>query len=437
MIVACTVFVAGIGLLVMGSIGYLLILLCAAALAHQSTRRRKQSTPQEIAPPALRLVVLVPAHNEEIVLAATLESLAVQDYPAALREVVVVADNCTDNTAQIAKGYGVTVLERSDFVKRGKGYALEWAIAPLMARPEPPDAVLIVDADTSAAPDFVSVLAARLAACNDSNGCALQGRYGVLNSGAGWRATLMAAAFDLINHVRPLGSDRLGLSVTLKGNGMAFTRETLQAVRWQGDSLTEDLDYSLALMRQGIHVRYVPEARVLAQMPVTVGQAASQRARWEGGRYRLLRERALPLLFEGLRRPRLVLLDAALGLLIPPLAELTALLILWGGLILLGSLRHLLLGPVVFTSLFALSALGFLGYVFGGLWIAGARRDVYAALFRAPLYIVWKFALYAKGLLRRKDASSHPPEWIRTEREPLGTPPVDPPRNPTPDKTVR
>jgi 1,2-diacylglycerol 3-beta-glucosyltransferase len=366
--------------------------------------------------------VVVPAHNEELVLASALESLRAQTYPAHLLEVVVVADNCTDTTAEIAREYDVTVWERSDSEQRGKGYALAWTIEVLLARSDPPDAVVIIDADTWVAPDFVALMADRLTALQEGEGCcALQGRYGVLNGTEGWRSALMSGAFELVNHIRPLGADRLGLNVSLKGNGMAFTREVLERARWQGHSITEDLDYSLDLLRNHrLRVRYVPEARVLAQMPVTSEQAASQRVRWEGGRYRLLRERALPLLLEGVRKRSLPLLDAGFALLLPPLAELAALLLLWSGLIAFGSRKSLLFEPGEFALLCALSLLGFVAYVCGGVRVAGVPPAVYAALFKAPFYIVWKLVLYASRFLHhRSDAAGSRSEWVRTARTPI------------------
>jgi len=428
-----TIVVSGIGLMVVACIAYLLLLLAAAALAQHTARRsarRNGSEQTRTSAPNQMITVVVPAHNEELVLAATLSSLQAQDYPAALREIVVVADNCTDSTAQIAYDYGVTVLERFNTEERGKGYALDWAISQLLARTNAPDAVVIVDADTWVAPDFLGIMAARLADYQDAEGCcALQGRYGVLNQADGWRSALMSGAFDLVNHIRPMGYDRLGLSIALKGNGMAFTREVLKRARWQGHSITEDMDYGLDLIRaHNIRVRYIPEARVLAQMPVTAEAATSQRRRWEGGRYRLLRERALPLLIEGLQKRNLALFDAAIALLVPPLAELAAFLLLWGGLIALGSARHLLLGAPWFLALFALSSLGFVAYVLGGFRVADAPREVYGSLLRAPFYIVWKLALYGVGLVKRRGVSKSQPEWVRTDRIAVATPTPETPR---------
>jgi len=424
-----TILVSGIGLVILGCIAYLLLLLAAAALSKRAARRSSSRGNAQTATPTpnTTLAMVVPAHNEELVLAATLSSLRAQDYPEALMEIVVVADNCTDSTARIARDFGVTVLERFNTEERGKGYALDWAISQLLARSEAPDAVVIVDADTWVAPDFLGIMAARLAECQDAEGCcALQGRYGVLNRAEGWRSALMSGAFDLVNHIRPMGYDRLGLSIALKGNGMAFTREVLRRARWQGHSITEDMDYGLDLIRShNIRVRYVPEAHVLAQMPVTAEAATSQRQRWEGGRYRLLRERALPLLVEGLRKRNLALFDAAIALFVPPLAELAAFLLLWGGLIALGSVRHLLLGAAWFAAIFALCCLGFATYVLGGFQVAGAPREVYGSLLKAPFYIVWKLALYAAGLVKRRSgASKGQPEWVRTDRMAVAAPPT-------------
>ena len=393
-----------VGLFALAAVASLLVLLLAAACSRR---------PALAASAPLLLAVIVPAHDEELVLAGTLASLKAQSYPADCFEIVVVADNCLDSTALIARSLGATVLERTNAQERGKGYALNHATQYLLALPLVPDAFVIIDADTQAAPDFLSSMSARIAQNKDPRGLgAWQGRYGVLNARDGWRAALMTAAFDLVNHVKPLGRDTLGLSAGLKGNGMAFTRALAEALPWPGGSLTEDLDYGLELARRfGRRVQYIPEARVEAQMPATAGQAASQRSRWERGRAGLVRERALPLLWEGLRRRSLLLLDAAFDLLTPPLAELAALLLLFAGLTALGASAHLLPHPKLWLAAAASGLLGLCIYVLCGLRVAGASADAYAALARAPFYALWKFAL----LFTKKSGS----DWVRTERAPL------------------
>ena len=191
--------------------------------------------------------------------------------------------------------------------------------------------------------------------------------------------------------------------------------------------MTEDIDFGLDLVRDhGVRVGYLPEALVLAQMPATAAQAASQRERWEGGRYRLLRRRALPLLVDGLRRRDWALCDAAFDLALPPLAELAALLLLWGVLVAAGGALRLLPGAGAWGAAVASAAIGLAGYVLGGLAVSGAPRAAYLALARAPFYAVWKFVLYFRraGGGGRPAGSAAETPWVRTARLPTGPPPA-------------
>ena len=268
--------------------GYLLTLLVASIFGSKQRRsngERRESdnthTPQ--------IAIVIPAHNEREVINQPLETLARQTYPAERFTVYVIADNCTDNTAEIARHFpSVQVWERTNVAERGKGYALDWAFSQLLANnpesnnPENKkiEAFCIIDADTLVAPDFLEKMVPYLT----PNGlpCAVQARYGVANSDESWRSALMGAAFDLVNHLRLLGSDNLGGFIGLKGNGMLFSRQTFEEVKW-GRSITEDLDYSLDMLECGFPIRYVPEARVTSAMPTGDKQAQSQRDRWERG----------------------------------------------------------------------------------------------------------------------------------------------------------
>ena len=405
-----------------GSALYLLFLLLVSFSAPRRLAKISAAPAQSDLPP-MRFAVVVPAHDEALVIDATLASLLAADYPPTAFEVVVIADNCSDETADIAQKRGVTVLQRTNLQERGKGYALQWAFENLLARTTPPDAFVVVDADTWVAPDFLSVMAYALRIRQNENGlAAVQGRYGVLNATENWRTALMAGAFDLFNHVKPLGRDALGLSVGLKGNGMAFTRAVMEAAPWQGTSITEDIDYGLDLLHIGVRVGYEPRALVRAQMPTTAKQAASQRERWEGGRTNLLKTRALPLLSEALRKRSLSLVDAATDLLVPPLAELAALLALWGIWIAIGTIFYLTAQPGVWSGLWIFAVLAFVVYIFGGFAVSGAPRQAYTALLFAPGYAVWKMALMAARPFRRKTAGGGTPsgeEWVRTERAPM------------------
>ncbi|MEI6431636.1 MAG: glycosyltransferase family 2 protein [bacterium] len=415
-----------LGVVVVSCVGYLLTLMISA------TRRRKPVGNASVGNEE-KFTIVIPAHNEEMVIGATLNSLKALDYRADRFHIVVIADNCTDATISIVRAMSVQVMERNNLEQRGKGYALEWAFRSLLADTgefsSDADAFVIVDADTIVAPDFLREISRRLwknvaPAQRREYQAALQGRYGVLNTSDSWRSALMTAAFDLVNHVKPLGRDYLGFSVGLKGNGMAFTRALLLNSPWQGSSITEDIDYGLDLLQnRGIAVGYAPKAIVTAQMPVTAKQSESQRERWERGRYKLMRQRAIPLLGEGIRRGNFRLIDAALDLLIPPLAELFALCAAWLVLGLIG--WFLGLNPVMTVVPPIIAFIAYICYVLGGLKVAGARPEAYSALLRAPGYALWKFALlFAPGRRKAQTAGADAEEWVRTERTAMPTQPT-------------
>jgi 1,2-diacylglycerol 3-beta-glucosyltransferase len=269
----------------------------------------------------------------------------------------------------------------------------------------------------------VRIMASRLVSNADSRGyCALQGRYGVSNGRSSWRAGLMAGAFELFNHVRPLGRDWLGMSVGLKGNGMAFTRRLLENARWSGSSITEDIDFALDLCRyHNVRVKYVPEAVVTTPMPTTSGQAVVQRSRWESGRTRLLRERGLPIIVEGLRRGNVVQFEAGMDLLMPPLAELAMLLAIWAVVVGLGVSTGALDRQLWMTTV-AATSIGLFLYILGGFALAGASPDAYYALLFAPFYAVWKIHLQVGRRLHRRRAVEM--AWVRTPRERIGDDPT-------------
>ena len=411
--------------------GYLLFILISAATAP----KRKSTVTARAS--LLSATVVIPAHNEEDVISATLQSLAAVQPPL---PVVVIADNCTDRTAQLARDAGAFVIERQNKDERGKGFALAFAFDILMrgagnaneVRGAGADAYIVVDADTQVQPDFAVRLLAELPD-DPSVLAAVQGRYGVMNGGDGWRAALMSAAFDLVNHVRLLAIDHAGGCLGLKGNGMAFTRGCLEQYPMSGRSVTEDLDYAMDLMQHGgIRVQYAPHAFVCAQMPVTGDQARSQRQRWEGGRYRVVRSRAPQLLKALISTGDLRLVGAMFELLQPPLAEQVAGCI---GLSSLAILCVLLGSPLAGIAMMAagFSVASVLMYVFFGLGLAGAKKETFKALAFAPIYIVWKLVLYAVGLVSgrrsgKADTGGADAEWVRTSR--IKIPIVDERTNP-------
>jgi len=353
--------------------------------------------------PRLRFDIIVPAHNEYGGIEATVTSLLAVDYPRHLFRVLVVADNCTDDTAAVASRSGATVLTRQNAERRGKGYALAFAFERSLSDGFA-DAVVVVDADTVVSPNLLSAFAGRL----QSGEGALQASYGVRNRDASWRTRLMCLGLALFHDTRSLGRERLGLSSGLRGNGMAIRSDVLQRVGYDAFSVVEDMEYGFALAEAGIRVAWVEEARVLGEMAASEEASRTQRRRWEGGRLTMLRQ-FLPRLVRGafVRRDpvRLVL---ALELLIPPLATLT--LAASVGLAVAASLSHLGVAAVWSLAPWALALVSLFVHVGRGWALSGLGWRGALDLAHVPAYVVWKLTLPFRG--RRSPAG----EWVRTRR---------------------
>jgi cellulose synthase/poly-beta-1,6-N-acetylglucosamine synthase-like glycosyltransferase len=367
-------------------------------LAVAATRWRPRARP--IAP-RYRFALLVPAHNEELLLPRLLQSFADLAYPPDLYDVHVVADNCTDNTAVFASAAGAFVHERTNLQERGKGYALRWLLTRLAERGLRYDAYVIIDADSVVSANLLAVLSAHLAQGDQ----AIQCYYGVLNAGESWPSALRYVALTLFNGLRPRGRDTLRLSAGLRGNGMCFAAPIIERFGWDAFTLAEDAEFHLVLVGAGVRVAYAGEATVLADMPTSLRQSQSQNVRWERGRLHLLRTYALPLLADAVRRRDAMRLDAVAEGFVPPLAVLMG----------LSSLSFALTAILRLRAARRLSALVLLGqalYTLVGLRLAGAGVRAYLALFMAPVYIVWKVWIYLIAAIGLR--GKH--QWVRTER---------------------
>jgi len=370
---------------------YLLLLLAAAA------RRFPAPTPSEV---ACRFLVVVPAHDESLGLLPTLTSLRAQDHPAELVEVVVVADNCKDDTAEVARRAGARVWERTEPALLGKGHALAWAFDRALAEPVRPDAVVVVDADCTCTPGLLTTMAAHLA----GGARAVQARDDVANLDASWNAALRAAAMLLFNTVRMRGKQGLGASVGLSGTGMCLRTDVLEQVPWRASSLSEDIEQHVALVRAGVLVRFADGAGVRSAVPTTRRQAAQQELRWEAGRLGVARRHGLPLLREGLqRRDRSTLVNGLDALTLPHTA-FTAAVVGAGAATAVARSRP-------GAALLGVAIGGQAGYVLGGLALVGAPPEVWRALLRAPVLVAAKVPLFARVLTGRG-----PLRWVRTER---------------------
>ncbi|MBM3423271.1 MAG: glycosyltransferase family 2 protein [Chlorobi bacterium] len=350
----------------------------------------------------LNIGVLIPAHNEEEGIARTIRNVQACDYPANRLDIYVIADNCTDGTADAARNAGATVLERTDAVNRGKGQALDWFLKEHQPLYRGTDAITIIDADVAPDNGYLREISLSLSQPGIQT---VQAYNGVSNPRAGWRPGLIDAAFNVFNHLRMAGPYRLSGTCVLKGNGMAFRADLLQRTGWPCHSIVEDMEFSLRLLQEGISVHYNPDAIIRSEMVTSGKNASSQRSRWEGGRFALVRRMTWPLLRHFFSTGRSSYLTALAELAIPPLSMLVL-------IYAVGTIAALLLGNPLWQIIAATWWTILVIYVASGQIQRKAPPATWAILLAAPFYILWKIPIYAAMILRKKSAS-----WVRTTRE--------------------
>lgn len=343
--------------------------------------------------PGVRTAVLVPAHDEEAVLGATLRALRPELGPR--DRLVVVADNCTDRTAEVAEAEGAEVVERHDPERRGKGWALAFGVRALAA--DPPDVVVVVDADCRVSPGAVARLAGHAAATRRP----VQADYVHAPSDATARSAVSGFAFLLKNRVRPRGLAALGLPSQLTGSGEAFPWALVagaDAGALGEGALAEDYRAGLELGLRGAPPLPCVCTRCTSALPDRAPAAATQRRRWEHGHLAVLLQHAPRLLRAGVARGRTDMVAQALDLLVPPvtfLALLQALALALGVVAAAAGLSSWPLALALSSSY--LAGLG----VSAAWWRFG--RDVLPPrrLVAVPAYVAWKVPMYAAYLLGR------------------------------------
>ncbi len=371
--------------------------LAVLTAAYFLPKRKPRRTP----PPAdIDLAVIVPAHNEELLIARSVESLRAAAGESSAR-VIVVAHNCSDQTAGRAAEAGAEVLIYNDGNARGKGFALRFGFEQVFAQGA--DAALVVDADSTVSQNLIDVVRGALGRGSD----AVQCRYEMSSSGGRERGGLAALALRGFNLIRPAGRNRLGLSAGILGNGFAIRRAVFSQIPYRALSVVEDLEYHLHLVLAGKRVEFLDQAKVSAELPDSSAGEATQRSRWEGGRFGTARQWLWPLAKQVLRgRLRLV----------EPLADLAGLPIAYAAFLLLIAL----LLPFEWLRVYAAAALAVVAFhVVTAAWAGDNFLGEVRLLLTAPAYILWKLRL-VPSLLRGSSAGA---AWVRTERVPAARKP--------------
>ncbi len=347
------------------------------------------------------VAVLIPAHNESAGIATTLMSIKPQ--LRAGDRLLVVADNCSDDTAAVARQHGAEVLERHDTVNRGKGFALDHGIKHL--KQKPPAFVMMCDADCTVAPGSVDQLvetASRLR--QPAQALDLM----KAREGAGMQQRFAEFAWRVKNQVRPLGSQRLGLPCPLMGTGMIFPWSVIADAPLASGHLAEDMQLGVNLALDGHVTHFEPRALVTSFFPDSADGSQAQRTRWEHGALANLLDCVPRLVAGGAKQARWQLLGMALDLMVLPLALLVMAL---GALTLidvaLGWLSGWWLAAIISAGLLALFGLSIAlaWYRFGQGTITGRE------LLAAPWYALRKIPLYLAFMVRRQTG------WVRAKRD--------------------
>lgn len=349
----------------------------------------------------ISIAVLVPAHNESEGLRPTLLEIGMQ--LKAGDRLVVVADNCTDDTAMIAAAAGAEVVERHDPLLVGKGFALDAGIRHLGTNP--PDVVIIIDADCHPAAGTIERLAM---ACVASGRPAQALDLMISPNRASVNYRVAEFAWRLKNWVRPLGLAQLGLPCQLMGTGMAFPWPVIKDADLATGHIVEDMRLGLELSAAKCAPLFCPDAVVTSEFPVSALGGATQRQRWEHGHLQLIKNTALPMFWLALRRGNLHLATLVLDMSVPPLA-----------LLVLVATATLSMSAAAAMLTGSLLPVAIAGSAFAGLVVAvtlaWARwgRDVlpFSSLARIVPYFGGKLLLYLKLFRNGSNVS-----WIRTDR---------------------
>lgn len=346
------------------------------------------------------VAVLMPAHNEESVIARSVASVINQ--LSQRDRLIVVADNCSDRTASLASAAGATVLVRSDLSRRGKGYALDFAVRHL--RGSEPEVVVVLDADCEAGGGLIDRIAKECV----RTGRPVQALYLMqAPKTADQRTKVAELAWTIKNLVRPLGLSKLGLACHLMGSGMAFNWDSIARANLATGHIVEDLKLGIDMACAGDAPIFCPDVVVTSTFPSTAGGMKTQRTRWEHGYLSVMLKEVARLFASAARNLDVRVLALALDLTVPPLALLLLFAISLWGIAMAMALLSSIIAPLIIAS-GCLTLLALTVYL---AWRGYGRSSLAASEVLHVLgYVLWKVPVYARFIFAKQV------DWIRSQR---------------------
>lgn len=368
--------------------------------------RRKEPKAEDF-PIKHTFALLVAAHNEESVIANIVKCLKALEYPKDMYDVFVIADNCTDRTAEIARENGAIVYERSDDVKRGKGFSLEWMFKNLFALERQYDAVSILDADNLVSSNYLLEMNKHLSMGQG----VIQGYLDSKNPQDSWISAGYSITYWVNNRMFQLARYYLGLNCALGGTGFVMRTDILKEMGWGATSLTEDLEFTMKLVLRNMRVTWAHDAKVYDEKPLHMKQSWRQRKRWLQGHWDCAFRYMKDLLKKAMNEKDFAAFDMAVYLLQP-------LVIIVGGISIVSgwfyNAYEAVNDPGKFTSpwgIFMIILTIVLTYVFGTFIIIEKKFTWKILLYYIvyPIYVLTWVPISIQGFIHRNQK-----EWVHT-----------------------
>jgi len=354
--------------------------------------------------PSHRFCLVLPAHDEANVIGSTVKRLRDINYPAENFQIHIIADHCSDDTAEISRQAGAIVHERDEGPRTGKGAALAWGLKRILTS-EDIDALVIFDADTQVDPEFLHVMDIRLSHGEQ----VIQGQHVISNPSEGWLPGLIWAMFLIDNIFQNQGRANIGWSAKNMGDSICLRADILRQMGW-GEGLTEDYQFRQRLLLNDICIAYEQSAIGYGEAPANLKQARPQRLRWIRGTQTANQQFARELLKKAWQNKSWMLLDGALQAYMPSYSTLT-LFSMFG--FVLQIISNYFAGSIfawnTITAWGILTLLLFI-YPFLGLAFAKAPVRAYYCILTGPFFIFWRTGL---AILNRLGNKNLP--WVRTE----------------------
>jgi cellulose synthase/poly-beta-1,6-N-acetylglucosamine synthase-like glycosyltransferase len=365
--------------------------------------RRKE---EKILQPEKTFAIVVSAYNEEAVIAPLVHNLLRLEYPKELYDVFVVADNCTDKTALVARQAGALVHRRFHDTKRGKGYALEWMFARLFKMERQYDAVVIFDADNLVKKNFLLEMNNKLCQGDKIIQCYLDSK----NPFDTWVTNAFSICFWLTNRLLQLARYNTGkLSNVLGGTGMCIHMDVLKQIGWGATSLTEDLEFSVKALTHGIKTTWAHDAVVYDEKPLTFARAWYQRKRWAQGQVDVFNRYFFVLLGKAITERKLMYFDTAVHLFQPALVLIASLFMLTNVVLMCQAQYTMILFMLMpWTGWQILSAIQYV-YPVAALALDRLPWRAYLGLILYPVFIYSWIPIVFLGFLHSKEA-----QWSHT-----------------------